>query len=101
MDQKIIDALKAVTDALVKTVQQVLPGYPEEQMLVGPKLSVADVRLLIKNAETKHCLSGDCTINPDKFGYCGCRCQPCMYRKEIEGEWMANELKSQREDQPA
>lgn len=51
MDAEILNALKLVTHALSKTVKEMLPGYPEEQMMVAPDVSVANVRELITKAE--------------------------------------------------
>lgn len=47
MTVKEAEVLKAVTNCLVRVVQNAFPGYPEEQMFVADKLSVSDVRKLI------------------------------------------------------
>lgn len=49
--EAMVAALRAVTDSLVKTVHKTLPGYPEEQMMVTPTLSVTGVRAILAKAE--------------------------------------------------
>lgn len=49
--EKLVEALKAVTESLVKTVHKTLPDYPESQMMVAPNMSVASVRAIISEAE--------------------------------------------------
>lgn len=51
MEKELLEALKAVTHSLSKTVQGIYPGYPEEQMAVSPTLTVSAVRRLIEKCE--------------------------------------------------
>lgn len=47
---------------------------------------------------SSHCESDECR-DKDKFGYCCCKCAPCVARKDIEGDWAENECKARREEQ--
>lgn len=46
---------------------------------------------------TAHCENADCQ-DEDKFGYCCCKCEACMKRKDWEEGWAENQVKARQEE---